>query len=170
MINLDDKLRMQGCCIPAYVLLCMHLLYLLSYASQSQYLAGHYGSSLGHISFLSPFLWLGMILLLAQTNFRLFYIREVNKTRFLMEKYDLLPITRKEQFRSKIKMLFVCLLRYFLLALLSYGLALLCFTYSFFILGTFLKDVLIFAAASTLIMAALLSFDLLQSRRSSYYS
>lgn len=125
-----------------------------------------YGMPLKNISFLHMWLWLGMGLLLFRTSKDVFLIRENNRFSFLMRKYDMLPVTWRDQFLQKTGLMLTYMLYYLLYTLFAYIFALVGTSYDCFSIPKILLEVLLFIALSLLALALVLLFYWIANRKS----
>ena len=117
------------------------------------------------LSFITYPLILGIIYLIMYLNSHLFWIKEQGKRVFILRKYDIIPIDRKEMYTAKFKIIIEFIVKYIVYSIIIYGISLVFNSYNEINLVKNFIDILAISLLSVLALAILLFINILQDKK-----
>lgn len=117
------------------------------------------------LSFITYPLILGIVILIMYLNSHLFWIKEQGKKVFILRKYDIIPIDRKEIYTAKFKIIIEYVIKYIIYSIFTYILALVFNSYKEInLLKNSIEIIEVFLLA-LLVLAIVLFINILQDKK-----
>lgn len=117
------------------------------------------------ISIINPILIVGIIILTLYINHHLFWVKEQGKNVFILRKYDMIPLSKKEMYSSKIKIIINNQVTLLVIATILYIVALLMNSYFEINIMKNIWELLQMILLSISLIMIVLIINLLQDRK-----
>ncbi len=117
------------------------------------------------ISFINPILVFGVIILILYLNNHLFWINEQGKRVFILRKYDTIPLSKKEMYSSKLKIIINNLLTFLLGDIIIYAGTMMFNSYLEIDIWMNVMEILQVLSASAILIGFLLIINLIQDNK-----